>query len=167
MNRKVYLGRKYNLIIVKRNGYLKGTYIDGLTKAEAAIRASSVQSTVCCNERESSMPTKGTFEALPAACSKRMKPSDLLQGKRSEILELVRTVGATYVKVFGSVSRGSDDIDSDLDLLVDVPPNVSIFQPTELRLQLEDLVGTSVDLVTPQGIRPELRDNILNEAKQI
>lgn len=139
----------------------------GLTQAELAIRAGTSQSAVNRYEREHQTPTKRTFERLLAACSTKRKPSDLLKAKRSDVLELAKSVGASYVKVFGSVSKGSDDTDSDLDLLVDVPPNLGLFELTELRLRFEDLIGTHVDLVTPQGIRPELRDIILTEAKPL
>ena len=160
---------KYNLGIMETRGrILREARLDsGLTQAELAIRAGTSQSAVNRYEKERQTPTKRTFERLLSACSAKRKPSDLLKEKRCDVLELARSAGASYVKVFGSVSRGSDDTDSDLDLLVDVPLNLGLFELTELRLRFEDLIGTHVDLVTPQGIRPELRDIILTEAKPL
>lgn len=71
------------------------------------------------------------------------------------------------MKIFGSVSRGSDDSDSELDLLIDFPPDVSFYYLINLRLRLEDILGAEVDPVTPEGIRPELRDVISSEARFI
>jgi len=93
----------------------------GLTQAELASRAGTSQSAVNRHGREYQTPTKRTFERLLEACSTKRMPSDLLKEKRHDALELARSVGASYVKVFGSVSRGSGDTDSDLDVLIDAP----------------------------------------------
>ncbi len=73
-------------------------------------------------------------------------------------------VGVRSLSVFGSVARGEAGLDSDVDLLVDLERPIGLFAFIRLQMQLEAWLGRSVDLVTPEGLRPELRDRVLREA---
>ncbi|MEP7010620.1 MAG: nucleotidyltransferase family protein [Acidobacteriota bacterium] len=84
--------------------------------------------------------------------------------KRDEILRLASQHGATRVRVFGSVARGDSGPDSDLDLLVDTRPQTSAWFPASLILDLEDLLGRKVDVVTERALHRLLREQILAEA---
>lgn len=62
--------------------------------------------------------------------------------------------------MFGSVARGTEAPDSDIDLLVDLPEAMSLFTLGRLRRDLEDVVGAHVDLVPANGLRPDVRANV-------
>jgi len=88
----------------------------------------------------------------------------LLQNKRDQILALATRHGARNVRVFGSVARGEASAESDIDFLVECEPNTSPFFPGGLVMDLEELLGRRVDIVTERGMHPYLRDRILHEA---
>lgn len=83
---------------------------------------------------------------------------------RTEILQLAREHGAYNVRLFGSVARGEDQPDSDLDLLVEMEPGRSLLDHIALKQDLEDLLGREVDVVTEASLHPRLRDRVLREA---
>lgn len=89
---------------------------------------------------------------------------DLLREKREDILRTATKYGAYNVRVFGSVARGEADDESDIDLLVDMEPGRTLFDIGELLMDLEDLLGRSVDVVTEDGLRERIRDRVLKEA---
>jgi predicted nucleotidyltransferase len=77
-----------------------------------------------------------------------------------------RTMGVRELSIFGSLARGEATEASDVDVLVDYEPGtpLSFFRVCELRYRIEDLLGAQVDVVTTGGLRPEIRDEVLNEA---
>jgi predicted nucleotidyltransferase len=85
-----------------------------------------------------------------------------------EILEInredLRAYGVESISLFGSVARGEAGPRSDVDLLVDVDDEVTLFGLSRLKHHLEDLLGMPVDLVTSDALRPQMRDSILAEA---
>jgi len=91
----------------------------------------------------------------------------LLQEKREEILRVAAKHGAGNVRVFGSAARGEAREDSDLDLLVEFAPNRSLLDQSALILDLEDLLGRKVDVVTEDGLYWLLRRRILKEARAL
>ena len=84
----------------------------------------------------------------------------------SDNREELSRFGIKSIAVFGSVARGEATRDSDVDILVEFHPEerVGIFRFLELKEHLEGLFGREVDLVTPAGLKPRLRDGILAEA---
>jgi len=71
------------------------------------------------------------------------------------------------VRVFGSVARGQDDEDSDVDLLVDMDPGRSLLDLGGLSSDLEALLDRRVDIVTMAGLRDRIRERVLGEAKAL
>jgi uncharacterized protein len=92
---------------------------------------------------------------------------DLLQAKREEILRTAATHGASNVRVFGSVARGEAGENSDIDLLIDLEQGRSLLDQAGLMVELEDLLGRKVDVVTEQGLYWLLRRRILKEARPL
>jgi len=90
--------------------------------------------------------------------------SDLLKEKREDILRTAARHGASNVRIFGSVARGDSDEKSDLDLLVTMEPGRSLLDHAALWLELQELLGCEVDVVSDKGLRPRIRDRVLNEA---
>lgn len=74
---------------------------------------------------------------------------------RGEVIRIARSRGASNVRVFGSVARGEDDEDSDVDLLVDMPGRLSLFTIAGLSLDLEDVIGVPVDVIPEQLVKRE------------
>jgi predicted nucleotidyltransferase len=95
---------------------------------------------------------------------KRSRIFIALKEKRQEILRLAQAHGASNVRVFGSVARGEEGPESDLDLLVEMKPECSLLDLISLWQDLEDLLGHKVDVITEGGISPYLRDHIHAEA---
>ena len=93
--------------------------------------------------------------------------SQQLQTQRQAILRIAQIYGAKNLRVFGSVARGEDDDNSDLDLLVDLEPGRSLFDLGGLALDLQDLLGCSVDVVTEKGLKQRIRDRVLQEAIEL
>jgi len=77
--------------------------------------------------------------------------------KRTEILLIAARHGARNVRIFGSVARSEATHESDVDVLVDLEPGRSLFDLGGLLMELQDLLGCRVDVVTEQGLRPHSR----------
>ena len=75
--------------------------------------------------------------------------------------------GVRSLSVFGSVARGEATPGSDLDILVDFSRPVGLFAFMRLKFFLEEITGCRVDLVTPDALRPEMRENIFKEAVHV
>jgi predicted nucleotidyltransferase len=88
----------------------------------------------------------------------------LLQEKREAILQIAARHGARNIRVFGSVARGEADAQSDIDFLVDLEPGRSLLDLGGLLMDLQDLLGQNVDVVTERGLKPRIRERVLNEA---
>ncbi|MGH8933816.1 MAG: nucleotidyltransferase family protein [Egibacteraceae bacterium] len=91
-------------------------------------------------------------------------PLEVLRQRRDEILALATQHGARHVRVFGSVARGEEDSDSDLDLLVDFDADVGLLRWAELIVALEGLLGCAVDVATVPSLKPRARKRALAEA---
>ena len=93
-----------------------------------------------------------------------MVADTLLKAHRDEILRLAARHGANNVRVFGSRARGQADRDSDVDFLVDLEEGRSLLDLGGLLMDLQDLLGRRVDVVTENGLHWYIRDRVLNEA---
>ncbi len=98
---------------------------------------------------------------------KQVRPSEQLAESRSEVLAVLARYGATNIRVFGSVARGEDECDSDLDMLVDLPPGTGLFKRGRLTQDLEDILGCRVDLVQACEVHERSRDRVLAEARPL
>ena len=86
---------------------------------------------------------------------------------RERIRQLVLDAGMANPRVFGSVVRGEDTEESDLDLLVDPGPRSSLLDTAGLQLDIEQLLGVKVDLLTPRGLPQKFRERVLGEAQPV
>jgi predicted nucleotidyltransferase len=87
-----------------------------------------------------------------------------LRERRDEILQIAAKHGARTVRIFGSVARGEADAASDLDLLVEMEPGRSLLDLGGLLMELQELLGCRVDVVTEKGLRERIRDRVQKEA---
>lgn len=93
-----------------------------------------------------------------------MALDQLLKAKRPEILRIGAKCGARNIRVFGSVVRGEADERSDVDFLVEMEPGRSLLDMGGLLMELRELLGREVDVVTERGLKPRIRDRVLREA---
>jgi predicted nucleotidyltransferase len=93
-----------------------------------------------------------------------MKPSLALDTHRAGIRLIVEANRAVNARVFGSVLRGEDTEDSDLDILVDPEPGMTLLDIGSIRRQLTQLPGVSVDVLTPNALPEKFREAVVAEA---
>jgi uncharacterized protein len=93
-----------------------------------------------------------------------MTRSEVLRLNREAILVLASKFGARNVRLFGSVARGEQREDSDIDLLVEMEPARSLLDLIGLNQELEDLLGCKVDVVSDRGLDRYIKDEVLAEA---
>ncbi|MEJ2690905.1 MAG: nucleotidyltransferase family protein [Deltaproteobacteria bacterium] len=96
-----------------------------------------------------------------------MRLDELLREKRREILAIAAKHGAYNVRVFGSVARGEEGPESDVDFLVEAGPHRTPFFPGGLLNDLEELLGCKVHVVTEKAVHWYIRDRVLKEAKPL
>ncbi len=87
-----------------------------------------------------------------------------IQQRRKEILEVAQRYGAHDMRIFGSVARGDQREDSDLDPVVRFEPGRSLFDHGGLICDLEELLGVKVDVVSEGGMRQQFRRYVEDEA---
>ena len=93
-----------------------------------------------------------------------MSLEQLLSQKREDIMRAAQKHGARNVRVFGSVARGDDGPDSDVDFLVDMEPGRSLLDMGGLLMDLREMLGRNVDVVTERGLKTRIRYRVLEEA---
>ncbi|MEW6683775.1 MAG: nucleotidyltransferase family protein [Nitrospirota bacterium] len=93
-----------------------------------------------------------------------MGVDDLLKAKRQDILRIAAKHGVRSIRVFGSVARGEADEQSDVDFLVEMEPGRTLFDMGGLLMDLRDLLGRNVNVVSVRGLKPRIRERILREA---
>ena len=96
-----------------------------------------------------------------------MKPSLALAENRDAIRQIVVKHRAFNPRVFGSVAHGDDSDGSDLDLLVDPLPDTSLLDLAGIQVEIEALLGMSVDVVTPGFLSDKFRKQVLIEAQPL
>jgi predicted nucleotidyltransferase len=87
--------------------------------------------------------------------------------KRKEILRISKEHGASNVRIFGSVVRGEERADSDVDFLVDLEKDRSLLDLGGLSIELQQLLGRHVDVVTEKGLHWFIRDKVIKEAQPL
>jgi uncharacterized protein len=84
--------------------------------------------------------------------------------QRDEILEIAARYGAHNVRIFGSVARGEAGPESDVDFLVEMESGRSLFDLAGLLHDLKEFLNCEVDVVTEKGLRPRIKERVLEEA---
>ena len=148
----------------------------GLSQAELARRAGVTQSVISVYESGRRQPSVPTLSALIAATGFELDLSVVaprrgvqrltgpvgrrLRRRRSRVLALADRYGVRVLGVFGSVARGEDRPDSDIDLLVELPTGMGLFAVARVQNELEELLGSPVDLIPEAGLKKGLRDSV-------
>lgn len=93
-----------------------------------------------------------------------MKPSLALASHREGIRRVVEAHRACNARVFGSVVHGEDTEDSDLDILIDPTPETTLMDVAAIQVELQRLLGVSVDVLTPRALPDKFRSVVISEA---
>ena len=144
----------------------------GHTQSELAQRAGVSQSVISMYESGRRQPALRTLAALVEATGMdlvlELRPApgfgrltgphgQRVLAARSQLRTVAARYGVSGIAVFGSVARGEESPDSDVDLLVEIPPGMGLFRLGQLRSDLEAAVGLPVDLVPASDLKPNLR----------
>lgn len=124
----------------------------------------------CRDWTPSMIRTRATIVLVPIVndSASAMSLMERLEEKRDDILKIAFQHGAFNVRVFGSVVRKEETEASDIDFLIDYDSTkTSPWFPGGLLMDLQDLLGCKVDIVTEQGLSPFIREQVLNEAKPL
>jgi predicted nucleotidyltransferase/DNA-binding XRE family transcriptional regulator len=147
----------------------------GLTQTQLAERAGTSQAAVARYEKGHATPALVTIERLLDVCGQRLvlstearprqpKTVDEIRKLRRPLLELARRHGATGLRLFGSVARGDDRSDSDVDLLVDLEPGRTLLDLAAIRREAAELLGRDVDVTTMEMLREPVRREAARDA---
>jgi len=93
-----------------------------------------------------------------------MNFQDVFGNKREEVLRIASARGATRVRLFGSFARGTAHEESDVDFLIDLEPGRDLFDLIAIELDLAELLGRDVDVLTEGGISERLKPAIMRDA---
>ena len=96
-----------------------------------------------------------------------MSSEKLLKEKRHAVIAIAAKHGAQNLRIFGSVARGDFDSESDIDLLVKMEEGRSLLDLSALTLDLQELLGVKVDVVSEDGLYWLLRRRILKESRPL
>lgn len=96
-----------------------------------------------------------------------MKPSEALRSNGAAIRQVVESHRGRNARVFGSVLRGEDTEDSDLDILIDPTPETTLFDIGAIRHELSKLLGVPVDVLTPNALPEKFRAEVLAQARLV
>jgi predicted nucleotidyltransferase len=145
----------------------------GLSREELAVGAGVTQSVISAcksGHRQPSLPVLAAptdAAGFELATSVRPSPRRLrkltgpvgrqVRRRRHDLVAAAAARGASGLQVFGSVARGEDRPGSDVDLLADLPPGMSLFGLARLQDELEAILGSPVDLVPFADLKPEIR----------
>jgi uncharacterized protein len=94
----------------------------------------------------------------------RVPTAQQLRRDRRRLLEVARKIGVRKVRVFGSLARGEARSPSDVDLLVDLEPGRTLLDLAAFRREAEAILGTPVDVATPDMLKERIRSEVLGEA---
>jgi uncharacterized protein len=146
----------------------------GLSQVELAANAGVTQSVISAYESGQRQPSLPTLAALieaagfELATTVRRQPARLqrlsgpvgqrVRSRRRELVAVAAAHGVSGLRVFGSVARGQDREDSDVDLLANLPAGMSLFGLARLQSELEAIIGARVDLIPAGDLKPDVRD---------
>ena len=96
-----------------------------------------------------------------------MKPAAALHANRLAIRSVIERNRARNARVFGSALRGTDQEGSDLDILIEPTASTTLMDVAKIQVELEKLLGVTVDVLTPKALPDRFRDKVLSEAALI
>ncbi len=87
-----------------------------------------------------------------------------MQEISDRVAPILKSAGAKRASIFGSYARGEQNVNSDLDIIIDAPDGMTLFDMSGLLNELEDTLGIKVDLITYGGVHPRIEPYISKDA---
>ncbi len=141
----------------------------GLTQEEVCARTGIARPNLSAYENGRRLASSETVERIRAAC--RLRPSAALARHEAEVVEIIMSHRGVAAEVFGSVARGEDRWDSDLDLMVTVDASAGYLDLVRMKAALEAALNIPVDVVSRASVTRDaesaLSAAILRAAKPI
>lgn len=155
-----------------------------LSQAGLAARAKTSQSAVARYEAGATIPSLPTLERLLAACGGRVVLENSASAPRSRERRGKQGIGAVRnargrllraavrhglrdVRIFGSLARGEETEDSDIDLLVDLEPGRTLIDLIGFQQEAETILGVNVDAVTERILKQRVRSGAIRDARPL
>ena len=151
----------------------------GLSQVELAMRAGVTQSVISAYESGHRQPAIPALAALVDAAGYelvmdvRRQPRRLgrlsgpvgrrVRRRRHDLIAAAAAHGVRNLRVFGSVARGEDRPDSDVDLLADLPPDLGLFELGRVEAELEAILGSRVDLIPADDLKLGTRERVARD----
>ncbi|MDJ0376830.1 nucleotidyltransferase domain-containing protein [Cryobacterium sp. PH31-L1] len=150
----------------------------GLTQAQLGASAGVTQSVISAYEAGKREPALTTLQRLVLSTGFQLELAltprpmssahqNLLATHRDELVARLGELGASNVRVFGSVARGADTATSDVDLLVDLDAGVGLFGLARLQSESERILGVPVDIVPANSLKPRIAQTVLTESRPL
>ncbi|GLK17375.1 hypothetical protein GCM10017602_18570 [Herbiconiux flava] len=158
----------------------------GLTQRELGERAGVTQSVISAYESGRREPSLTTLSKLVGATGLRLETRiaaaeraddvaraagaglrSLVRERREELEAALGALGATGIRVFGSVARGEATSESDVDLLVQLDEGVGLFNLARMRGEAERILGVAVDVVPEDSLKADVRESVLADAVEL
>ncbi|MGH8997744.1 MAG: helix-turn-helix domain-containing protein [Acidimicrobiales bacterium] len=154
----------------------------GVSQVELGRRAGVTQSVVSAYESGARQPSVPMLARLVAATGLKLQmrlSEPAMTGQTSgflgrrvrehrvEVAAALARYGLSNPRVFGSVARGEEGTESDVDLLVDVPEGVGLVALGRCQAELEQLLGAPVDLAPAGDLKPSVAAEVLAEAVEL
>lgn len=149
-----------------------------LTQVQLAVRAGVTQSVISTYENNRREPSFAVLHRLLVAAGfdpeivlhprpDRRPLRDVVGERRDELLAAFEQHGGRNVRLFGSVARGDDHAESDVDLMVDLDAGVGMFALMEMQDEAERILGVRVDVVSAEGLSHGLAKDALADAVRL
>jgi predicted nucleotidyltransferase/DNA-binding XRE family transcriptional regulator len=155
-----------------------------LSQAALADRAKTSQPAIARYESGAASPSLSTLERILAASDsalvlsapkRRPRPRRASSGSRLRLIrrlrgrlaEAAQRHGVRDLRVFGSVARGEETPDSDVDFLVDLEPGRTLLDLIGFQQEAEDTLGVGVDVATPRMMKDRVRARAMRDARPV
>lgn len=156
----------------------------GLSQAALAARARTSQPAIARYEAGRATPSLGTVERICAACGaaldlrvvkrrgrgrgpRRTARLAMIRRLRGRLNKAARARGVRNLRVFGSVARGDETPDSDVDFLVELDPGRTLIDLIGFQQDAEEILGVGVDAAVPRFLKETVRARALREARAV
>ena len=155
-----------------------------LSQAALADRAKTSQPAIARYESGAASPSLSTLERILAASNtslvlsapqrrRRARQSSsgnrlaLIRGLRNKLFAAAARHWIGELRVFGSVARGEETRESDVDLLVDLDPERTLLDVIGFQQEAEDILGMGVDVAVPRMMKHRMRERAMRDARTI
>jgi len=93
--------------------------------------------------------------------------NEIQEGLKERLIEFCKDNDILYLGIFGSVAKGCERGDSDIDIIIKLKKRIGLFGFIEIQFKLEKIFGRKVDLITEKSISPHMKENVMDELETL